>query len=279
MKIQQQLFFLLCAVIFWVASAQATETVCDLNENPPSSPLSGPIPGDVYVPPNGICTLNGATVDGDVLVVDGGELTVQGGGVFNPSHIYGSIYSDGAELFRINGLGSDGVRIEGDVVIDNTKNIICENQAIIEGSAEINGDPDNSIVGNLIFGNCHVSGYLRVKKLGDVTILGNHIIGNLYVVKNSGDILIQDNDIDDIMRVRKNSGPFAVIKANVVMENLRIRKNTFTDDVNALTIEDNVIGGNLNCVDNDPFPTTPTEANKNTVNGNAKNQCESGFKL
>jgi hypothetical protein len=171
-----------------------------------------------------------------------------------------------ADDFICNGIVWGGtfdnvIVVAGDAMYD------CEMiDAIITGNVWIEEDAWAWFRYITVGGNFQTDGGERVllyrsTVYGDVQIKNAHSAG-VYESYIGGNLVFEENTIGDLWFTMGLS-----IHKNVVEGNLQVNKNT----LESIYIVDHIIGGNLQCDDNDPPPHN--WGAPNIVGGNKEGQC------
>lgn len=150
--------------------------------------------GDVFCPPfiqfetvdnvivDGLCVIRSSTIEGNVKVESGGNVSVIGTSD-DPSIIEGNYESDGANL----ALAVGTVHIKGDFIIKNT-------------------GPGPIGVGGPISSNTVIDGNLIFENNTGIEISARAIIGgNLEVFDNTAGAIIEDNVVDGDLQCEGNA--------------------------------------------------------------------------
>ena len=163
--------------------------------------VDGGTVGDVEVKNDGVCTLTGVTVTGNVKVVDGASLVIVNGVV------HGNVQGDGAFSVEVR-----GTSVRGNVQIQNGRFVIVADAAV-HGDIQVekaNHLDDGTV---LVTGNDVTGGNIQIAEnrvlMLDVSanVVRN---GNLQVFKNGGggDKLVADNDVAQNLQCKENASPF-----------------------------------------------------------------------
>jgi hypothetical protein len=139
----------------------------------------------------------------------------------------------------------------------------------------INADVHGAIVGHtntaVFIGNSSVRGSINLTRPAQVAICGTQTTGSVHVIASAGFVVIGDpgddncavNRIGGAVQVRHNRGGLELV-GNTIGGSLLVTDNSgagpFPED-SAVEIEDNTIGGALNCSGNVPPPTNDGQPN------------------
>lgn len=214
----------------------------------------------VLVPEGSDCTLRGVTVQNDVLVLEGGSLSLLGSQV-------------GDDL---RGRDPESIRVDCNVENDPCTPSSIGDDVTVNGTTSIPAFPANYICnGTTIGGDVHIeeSGSDAPWQIGGefcnvVNSGGNVIQGDVELESNAAQMDVENNDIRDEVEVEDNTGAVE-INDNDIAEDLEVEDNT-----GGVVITNNRIDDDLECDDNNP---PPTQSATNTVGDDAKGQCSSGF--
>ncbi len=211
------------------------DTSCNTGEEGELSEMT--IPGNVVVPPDGICNLSDVTVTGNVTVQGGATLTLDGSTVTGNMDV-----QTGASLFMV----------DGSTVGGNTSANQCSSVQIV-GQNAINGN--FSTQGNVSTSNTSCTTSIMAE--GIPTLGGN------FVCQNTGSCTAVGVSISGNMSVNGNTK--ATVNGNSVGGNAQVNNNG-----SASTVQNNpIISGSLTCLGN----KTPFTASNNKVLGT--NTCKS----
>lgn len=174
------------------------------NDGSCTTALTGTYDDDIIVPVGGICTLQGATVDGNVKALEGAELYVI------DSRVTGNIEGDEARIVHVLG-------------------------GTVEGNIQIKDGTSSRAMGAMVVGTTVTEGNIQIEKMrtgeilvdgaavlkGDLQVVENHtsirlhllnspVAGNLQVSKNqgAGDKLVQQNEVSQALQCKENTSPF-----------------------------------------------------------------------
>lgn len=259
----------LVAVGLTAAPSQAQATVC-------TGELTGiTVSGDLEVPPGAACVLTNVGVPGAATVGAGADLFVIGSNLSGPltvgssgfAQVIESTLSTRASLVDAFGMMiedstlSSGVDINGGLFFSTGTNVSStivssDGWTFIE-SGQVSGDitTGNDQATDLM--DVSMSGFLRVDSASTGSVVCRSSISGLLQVTNSGG-LIQIG----------GTAPVTDCGSNVVNGEIRLEGN----QADQIVVSNNLLFGNLNCLDNTPAPT----GSGNMVNGDATGQC-AGF--
>jgi hypothetical protein len=169
--------------------------------------ITSPTPGDVFVPVNGVCLISTTTVNGNVYVSNGANLTVIGG------TINGGLEVDTASVVTLTNTSVAGftglynvqtVNISGSRFNTSGNLGICTDlcsAAMYAGgrgyfsmtNSNVTGQVENEVGHNTIVNNNHVSGRLEIES-ADLGQIINNVVGSLDLDAN-GTIVIAGNTV------------------------------------------------------------------------------------
>jgi FlaG/FlaF family flagellin (archaellin) len=169
--------------------------------------ITSPTPGDVFVPVNGVCLISATTVNGNVYVSNGANLTVIGG------TINGGLEVDTASVVTLTNTSVAGftglynvqtVNISGSRFNTSGNLGICTDlcsAAMYAGgrgyfsmtNSNVTGQVENEVGHNTIVNNNHVSGRLEIES-ADLGQIINNVVGSLDLDAN-GTIVIAGNTV------------------------------------------------------------------------------------
>jgi hypothetical protein len=218
--------------------------------------LTGPIFGNVVVPPGAACLLTGATVHGNVKAFEGSILNI-----FFESVVWGNVEGEKTLGF---GVGESVVHGHikktggGGIFIFLTR--LPNGNIFIENSTGPTGLEDNT----LDKGNVQVEGMV----VGPLNITSNSVGGNVQLLKNTAnDFTLGGNGIGGALQLSDNVALFDFdIANNGVGDNVQLFKNTGR----SMSVIGNNVRGNLQCKEN-AVPLFVILAN--IVGGNTEDQC------
>src|SRR5438270_10252393 len=169
------------------------------------SSIPSPYTGNVLVPVNGVCLITG-TVNGNVYVYSGGNLTVTGG------TINGGLEADSASSVTLTNAKVSGftglynvqtVNISGSTLNTSGQSICTDacGGALYAGgrgyfsmtNSNVTGQVENEVGHNTIVNNNHVSGRLEIES-ADLGQIINNVVGSLDLDAN-GTIVIAGNTV------------------------------------------------------------------------------------
>jgi len=179
------------------------------------SPITSPYTGNVLVPVNGVCVIT-STVNGNVYVYSGGNLTVIGG------TINGGLEADSASTVTLTNTsvsGFTGLYNVQTVIISgsrlNTSGYlgICTDAcgaAMYAGgrgyfsmtNSNVTGQVENEVGHNTIVNNNHISGRLEIES-ADLGQIINNVVGSLDLDQN-GTIVIAGNIVNGTAKYGTN---------------------------------------------------------------------------
>src|SRR5205807_5437453 len=169
------------------------------------SSIPSPYTGNVLVPVNGVCLITG-TVNGNVYVYSGGNLTVTGG------TINGGLEADSASSVTLTNAKVSGftglynvqtVNISGSTLNTSGQSICTDacGGALYAGgrgyfsmtNSNVTGQVENEVGHNTIVNNNHISGRLEIES-ADLGQIINNVVGSLDTDWN-GTIVIAGNTV------------------------------------------------------------------------------------
>jgi hypothetical protein len=187
---------LACGIMLAALPPAHADTTC-----PPSPPLGSTVNGNLIVPPNQRCDLNGVTVTGNVRVQTNatlsldlpvgstinGNVSVGTGAIFfviSPSTINGNVVADQCRIVQMEVTGVTGAMVGGNVQIQNCMGDVVSGEMIgfeIGGNFACNGNSAGCIaVGDNIKGNAQIN-----DNSGSSAVNNNRIAGNLQCEDNT----------------------------------------------------------------------------------------------
>jgi hypothetical protein len=176
-------------VIFGGVTSVSAETI-----NCPANIINRTV-DNVFV--NGLCTIRGSTVQGNIVVASNGNLLVQG------STILGSVQSEGAVRVRLLPNATTGVEttVNGDVqlrdMVPGTSASVVKDVAVGGTILIDSNDAPTNLFGNDVNGDVQVFQNTRVVRISDNTIDGNlQCKTNTPKPVNGGGNVVQGNDED-----------------------------------------------------------------------------------
>src|SRR6266702_1975634 len=180
------------------------------NGSPPS-----PYTGNVFVPVNGVCLIT-STVNGNVYVYSGGNLTVTGG------TINGGLEADSASavtltnasvsgftgLYNVETVNISGSRFNTSGNLGITTDACCA--AMYAGgrgyfsmtNSNVTGQVENEVGHNTIVNNNHITGRLEIES-ADLGQIINNVVGSLDLDQN-GTIVIAGNIVNGTVKYGTN---------------------------------------------------------------------------
>ena len=224
--------------------------------------LTGPIFGDVVVPPDAACALIGATVHGNVMALERSILNV-----LENSTVFGDVEGEGTNGFAVG----ESV-VYGDVRNTGGRGAFLFVARLPNGNIELekmSGGP----VG--LEDNIVEQGSVKLAEITDATVIGlssNRVAGDVQVVRSFvNDYSIGANIIGGELEVSDNEARFDIeIVRNTVGEDLEVRKNSATATIN---VSLNTVADDLVCKNN---VTALFIGQPNVVGGKVKGQCGTG---
>src|SRR5437773_2068926 len=170
------------------------------------SSIPSPYTGNVLVPVNGVCVIT-STVNGNVYVYPGGNLTVTTGGIIN-----GGLEADSASSVTLTNAKVSGftglynvqtVNISGSALNTSGQSICTDacGGALYAGgrgyfsmtNTNVTGQVENEVGHNTIVNNNHISGRLEIES-ADLGQIINNVVGSLDLDAN-GTIVIAGNTV------------------------------------------------------------------------------------
>jgi len=136
-----------------------------------------------------VCTDNvGEVVDGNVIVPDGMECTLEGSRI------------DGNVLVGIDAtLVALGVTVEGNIQAEGARAVIVGDDTHVDGNIQIKYGGSVEVLGTTIRGD------LQFEENADSLTVSESVVGgNLQVFKNSGDIALESNQISGDLQCKEN---------------------------------------------------------------------------
>lgn len=214
-----------------------TRATCAAQATECTTTLEGGTYDSITVPDGETCRLIDVTVEGDVTIGDDSTL------VARDSTIGGDVTGVGARSVRL--IETD---VAGDVDLSGTTG------PIVLGPATCRVDPT-------------VGGTIRLHgNFGTIAVCEMTVGESLVLRNNRSSILLFANVVADNLIVVDTRGVQLGIRQNTVAGFMRVNRNTLT---NALNIQSNDIGGDLECRRNSPYPLQ----SGNTVGGLRLGQC------
>lgn len=232
-------------------------------------PLTGTIPGNVIVPTGQVCTANNARVLGNVYVRPRGALNTQ-----QNVHVDKNIQAEEPEWIGLGyPFGTPRNTVGGNVQIKKTIsepppgpvgdfNFICNTD--VTGDVQIEESSPNAAWDIGYSHSCNTGAPPAVSAFGNI------IRGDLQLYKNEARVRVGQNDITENLQFFENSSKGAGTSAGdheicgapgtgcdraqavaqTIGENLQVFKNK-----GGVYVQDNVVGGDTQCQDNDPDAT------------------------
>jgi hypothetical protein len=182
---------LACGIMLAALPPARADTTC-----PPSPPLGSTVNGNLIVPPNQRCDLNGVTVTGNVRVQTNATLSLDlpVGSTINGNVSVGT----GATFFVLSPSTIDG-------------NVRADQCSSVESSSV----PGAMVGGNVQIQNCTLDG----------RVIGFEIGGNFACNGNSGGCIAVGDNIKGNVQINDNSGT-SVVDNNRIVGNLQCEDNT-----------------------------------------------------
>jgi hypothetical protein len=132
----------------------------------------------------------------------------------------------------------NGTHVAGSIKL-NTGSSLCAKSVVVDGNVQAQEARGVLLVDSL------VKGSVQLDHGGFAKVVANRVEGNIQLVSNDGKLLVDDNHVNQDVQLFQNVGG------------------------SSITVSDNHIDGNLQCKENDPFPT----GGGNVVQGNKEDQC------
>jgi hypothetical protein len=197
---------LIALILFFAAGAAAAAPT------PCTSALTGTIDGDVVVPPNETCSIDHATILGNVTVQTNAALFVSS--TSGNTAIEGNVSANGCDKVQITSLvGLGRVAIGGNVTIQNcTANVL---------SGAVGNDttvPPRILIGGNAKCNNNVGG-CRLAYL---------VIGGNVECSGNGKCSVESDVVADNVTVNNNYATAPLIDGNVIGRDLKCNGNTPT---------------------------------------------------
>ncbi|HZN15348.1 MAG TPA: hypothetical protein VFB78_13840 [Acidimicrobiales bacterium] len=248
---------LAASTLFWMASApmaSAANAVCD---EPNGMQVNGPVSGNVTVPANGVCHINGHAIGGSVFVGQNAKLFIR-----------------------------TGTTVGGSVIASQSQQLNIENGSRINGSLRATGPGGG-------FGGFACGVVIGGSVTLDSLTSGSWIIGEptvpyaddpvpVYGNLNDPDLNCQSpNTIAGSVTFSNNSVARLKLKANTIGNpggSAIINGNTVINEI--IRVEGNTINGSLMCSGNNWINGTPevtAGAVPNTISGARTGQCSAAF--
>jgi len=181
---------------------------------------------NVVVPPGAFCTLQGATVNGNVKVLDEATLrarastireNVQGPQVREillqfGTQVGGDVQIKGANPGTVNGFDIN-VHVGGNAQLEENRGRVFVDAALVEGDLEVRKNITQGLLEvefNTVGGNIKVEDNVIQFPFSSMSVLGNRVTGNLQVFKNTGTGFKQvvSNTVGQDLQCFENTPPF-----------------------------------------------------------------------
>ena len=241
----------------YTSEVYAEETVTCTDEM-----LFDDVSGDLIVPANSWCTLDGITVKGDVRLLDGATVdifdsTIEGNleGIPDTTDVY----------FASGSLVKGNIVINGVIYIEGTEElpIVVEGEIISDGSGlfrmwEARAEQGLTLKQKNVvdlFDN-DFEKFVKIFETNDGTVSEtpqiniklNRVAENLEIMKTSGDMdtSIKDNTITENFLYKENAGTSAILEKNSATKNFDVLNN---EDV-SLEVLINTAGESINMLVN-----------------------------
>lgn len=237
---KELLMFLMLVIVTLSPTARADDIRC-------VGFLTGIIHGNVIVPAGLECRLSEATVRGNVLVEPAASLAV-----LADTTIYGNLEANSPASLLLD---NDPGLIRGNVKAFRALRVEFM-KARVHGDVEL---LETRGVGILIFpqtGFLEVDGNFKIEKTeaGEIVLESARVRQNVYLRENSvGSLGFVSSEIRGNLIIEKNSGAGTLggvfIAQNVIGQNLQV-----IDNRALVTIDFNTVGENLDCSGNEPDP-------------------------
>jgi hypothetical protein len=166
--------------------------------------------------------------------------TSGGGSILpDPDCVYGSVtLGDDFEIAANRSCAMNGTHVQGSLKLQSGSSLSAR-AIVVDGNIQAQG------ARSLVVGDSRIDGSVQFEQGGSVRVRSSDVKGNVQLVSNDGELLISGNRIDADLQVFQNRGGAAI------------------------ALDNNTIGGNLQCKQNSPVPT----GGGNVVDGNKEDQC------
>jgi len=230
------------------AHAQITSCSTDVS--------GGTVYRNLFVPDGATCSLDGVTVVGNVLVGTNSTLNVGSG-----TKIGGNILADSCNTVEVGAVGVPTpvftpIFVGGNLEVDN---------CTLGGSFQTPSmsGPGITIRGNLSCENNGATCVMRGGEVGgNVRFINNGEASQIFNATVGGNLSVSDNPSTS------PGSEAAVVLGDTVGGNVEVNNNSGS----GVIVSDNVIGGNLRCVNNS-HGVSDDNSGPSTVNGQKLGQC------
>lgn len=180
------------------------------------------IDDNVIIARNTTCILNGTTITGDVRVLSGARL------IMNGAWVDGNLLSYRSRLLDLRNASRVTFNIRGSA----TRSVLLRAGTQVGGLVQVTGSTAPEGVDSLLIKNSAIEGDVRAyKSTGRLRTIDNTIKGKLKFVENrTGRYVIRKNEVYADLRFMRNTGNASIL-ANAIGGNLVAKGNTPTPTI------------------------------------------------